>query len=428
MPRTLLIAALAALGATVAAPSLAAQAPPPDSALIRRTLRLHRDTPMIDGHNDFPWEVRTQAQLSLDRADMGHGLPSYQTDIARLRAGGVGGQFWSIYMADTMLYRGAMKITMEQIDIVHRMVERWPETFELARTADDVERIHRAGRIASLLGIEGGHAIENSLCALRQFYELGARYMTLTWNNGLAWADAAMDSSRHNGLTAFGREVVREMNRLGMLVDISHVSDSVMAHVLRISEAPVIFSHSSARAIANHPRNVPDGVLRMLPRNGGVVMVNFYCAFTDPAWVPRALRRHAAQQALRARFSNDSAAYRRALAAWDEANPRPPVPSLGIVADHIEHIRRVAGVDHVGYGSDFDGIDCAPQGLEDVSMFPRLTAELLRRGWSDADVRKVIWGNVLRVMRQAEAVATRLRQGRGPSAATLAELDSAGVR
>ena len=417
------IALVAALLAPAAA-SLPAQAP--DSALIRRALRLHREVPMIDGHNDFAWEMRSQAHLSFEGRDMRAGMPTFQTDIPRLRAGGVGGQFWSIFIYDTMIHSGATRITLEQIDVIRRMVARYPETFVMAGTAADVERAHREGKIASMMGVEGGHSIENSLGTLRTFYDLGVRYMTLTWNNDVPWADAAAGTKSHNGLTPFGREVVREMNRLGMLVDISHVSDSVMVQVLRNSEAPVIYSHSSARALAEHRRNVPDWILRMVPQNGGVVMVNFYCDFVDSAKVRWNQSQGAALRTARA-AGGDSATVRRTMESWTAANPEPPRPTVATIADHIEHIRDVAGVDHVGYGSDFDGIDCAPQGLSDVSMFPRLTAELLRRGWSDADVKKVIGLNILRVMRGAEATARRLQAERPPSTATLA-MDSVSVR
>lgn len=417
------LAGLALVAGVCAAP-LAAQVP--DSSYIRRALRLHREVPMIDGHNDFPWEMRSQAHLSWADRDMLAGMPTFMTDIPRLRAGGVGGQFWSIYIDPSLIPQGAAKSMMEQIDMVKQMEARWPNVFVPARTAADIVRAHRQGRIASLMGIEGGHAIENSMGALRLFHELGVRYMTLTWNNDLAWADAAAGTKSHNGLTPFGREVVREMNRLGMLVDISHVSDSVMVQVLRGSEAPVMYSHSSARALAEHRRNVPDWILRMVPQNGGIVMVNFYCDFVDSARVRWNGQRAAAMGPARSAAAGDSVALRRALESWTAANPAPPPTSIGIVADHIEHIRDVAGVDHVGYGSDFDGIDCAPEGLNDVSTFPRLTAELLRRGWSDADVRKVIGLNMLRVMRGAEAAARRLQAQRPPSAATLA-MDSVGV-
>jgi membrane dipeptidase len=425
MRLSLRFAAAAAL-VLVAGP-LAAQVP--DSVYIRRALRLHRAAPMIDAHNDFPWEMRTQARLSWEGRDMLAGMPTFQTDIPRLRAGGVGGQFWSIYIDPSLIPQGAAKSMLEQIDMVKQMEARWPRVFAPARTAADIVAAHRQGKIASLMGIEGGHAIENSLGTLRRFFELGVRYMTLTWNNDLAWADAAAGTKSHNGLTPFGREVVREMNRLGMLVDISHVSDSVMAQVLRESEAPAIFSHSSARALAEHRRNAPDWILQMMPRNGGVVMVNFYCDFVDSTRVRWNLNRNTALAPVRqaARATNDTAAVRRATDQWNAANPAPRT-TLSIVADHIEHIRNVAGVDHVGYGSDFDGIDCAPEGLNDVSTFPRLTAELLRRGWSDVDVRKVIGGNMLRAMRGAEAAARRLQRERPASAAMIGQLDSAATR
>jgi len=408
-------AAALALAAFITTP-LSAQT---DSALLRRALRLHRAVPMVDAHNDLPWEIRNHYGSSLDRADLGRGVDSLMTDIPRLRAGGVGAQFWSLWGPTDQAQRMGPQLILEQVDIVRRMEARWPGTFVPARTADDIMRAHREGKIASLMGVEGGDYMNSSLAVLRMFYDLGARYMTLTWNATLPWVDAAMDSSRHAGLTPFGREVVREMNRLGMLVDISHVNDSVMAQVLRLSEAPVMFSHSSARALADVPRDVPDWVL--------VVMVNFYCDFIDSAKVQWNRARDAARQAAEARSPGDSAAVAAALAQWTAAHPEPPRPGIGTVADHIEHIRQVAGVDYVGYGSDFDGIDCAPQGLEDVGDFPRLTAELLRRGWSDDDVKKVIGLNFLRVMRGAEATARRLQRERGPSLATIAQLDSTAV-
>ena len=423
MSKTRLI--LSAALALAAAPRLVAQQAG-ESALLLRARRLHREVPMIDGHNDFAWEMRAQSHLSWEGRDMRAGMPTFQTDIPRLRAGGVGGQFWSIFIYDTMIHSGATRLTLEQIDVIKRMEERYPDVFLPARTAADVERAHQTGKIASLMGVEGGHAIENSLGTLRMFYDLGVRYMTLTWNNDLAWADAAAGTKSHNGLTPFGLEVVREMNRLGMLVDISHVSDSVMVQVLRTSQAPVIFSHSSARALAEHRRNVPDWILRMVPQNGGVVMVNFYCDFVDSAKVRWNLARGVALGAARA--SGDSAAVRRAMEVWTAANPEPPRPTVRTIADHIEHVRDIAGVDHIGYGSDFDGIDCAPQGLENVGDFPNLTAELLRRGWSEADVKKVIGLNVLRAMRGAEATALRLQRERPASTATIGQLDSAGVR
>jgi len=422
---------------TCAAAPLAAQT---DAALLRHALRLHRAVPMIDGHNDLAWKLRTlgsgaedstairRPNFSWDSLDIARSQPELMTDIPRLRAGGVGAVFLSTWIPASLMAGGAARTELEQIDIVRRLPERYPRVFALARTAGDVWRIHRQGKIALLIGVEGGHAIENSLPLLRMYYDLGARYMTLTHFATLPWADAAGDDSTHHGLTPFGYAVVREMNRLGMLVDLAHVSDSVMAQVLRTSEAPVIFSHSSARALADVPRDVPDWVLRMVPRNGGVVMVNFYCPFVDSAWVRYGREQRAFQDSAAHQYGADSAAARSAVQRWTAAHPAPPRPGIGLVADHIEHIRQVAGVDHVGYGSDFDGIDCAPQGLEDVGKFPALTAELLRRGWKDADVEKVIGLNVLRVMRQAERVAQRLQHERPPATGTIAQLDSARSR
>ncbi len=417
----------------LAAAPLSAQT---DSALIRHALRLQRAVPLIDGHNDLPWKLRTRGSDSYVPADLGRVVfswdsmdiskpqPQLATDIPRLRKGGVGGVFFSTWVPVEMIPADAAKIELEQIDIVRRMPERYPRVFALARTADDILRIHRQGRIAVLIGMEGGHVIENSLPLLRMYYDLGARYMTLTHFNTLAWADAAGDDSTHHGLTPFGRAVVREMNRLGMLVDLAHVSDSVMAQTLRISQAPVIFSHSSARALADVPRDVPDDILRMVPKNGGVVMVNFYCPFVDSAAVRYAREQRAAFVQARQQYGSDSAAIRTAVAQWSAAHPAPPPPTIAMVADHIDHVRRVAGIDHVGYGSDFDGMDCAPKGLEDVSGFPNLTAELIRRGYSDRDVEKVIGLNVIRALRQAERVARRLQREEPPATATIYTLDS----
>jgi len=417
----------------VAAAPLTAQT---DSALIRHALRLHRAVPMIDGHNDLPWKLRTRGSDSFDRNDLGRVVfswdsmdiarpqPQLATDIPRLRKGGVGGVFWSTWVPVEMIPADAAKMELEQIDIVRRMPEAYPKVFALARTADDILRIHRQGKIAILIGMEGGHVIENSLPLLRMYYDLGARYLTLTHFTTLAWADAAGDDSTHHGLTAFGRAVVHEMNRLGMLVDLAHVSDSVMTQTLRLSAAPVIFSHSSARALADVPRDVPDDILRMVAKNGGVVMVNFYCPFVDSVAVRHGHEQRAAFLQLRQQYGADSAAIRAAMQQWSAAHPEPPPPPVSVVADHIDHIRRVAGIDHVGYGSDFDGMDCAPRGLEDVSKFPNLTAELLRRGYSDRDVEKVIGLNLIRVMREAERVARRLQREERPATATIFTLDS----
>ncbi|MBB4638849.1 dipeptidase [Longimicrobium terrae] len=410
----LLAAALLALPAGVHAQNAA-------DPLMARALRLHRGTPLVDGHNDLPWEIREKAQGDLGAMDPRGSLPANHTDIPRLRAGGVGGVFWAAYVPVDRTGREAAGFALQQIGLIKRMTEASPE-LEMATTADGIVAIHRRGHIASLIGIEGGHAIDNSLDVLRQFHELGVRYMTLTHANTLDWADAATDSAKHGGLTAFGEEVVREMNRLGMLVDLSHVSAETMKDALRVAEAPVIFSHSSARAIADMPRNVPDDVLRLLPANGGVVMVNFYSGFIDPAAARQITGLGAVQQQLTAQYPNDPQARQRALDEWMAAHPLPR-GSVATIADHIDHIVKTAGIDHVGIGSDFDGVTSLPEGMEDVSRFPYLTVELLRRGYSDADVRKILGGNVLRAMRAAEQTAVRIQRQRGPSSANIDVLD-----
>jgi membrane dipeptidase len=398
--------------------SLSAQPDP-----LARAKALHGQVPLIDGHNDYPWALRgLDPGRDLAKADITKSVPALMTDIPRLRAGGLGGQFWSVYVPSTMAPADAVVATLEQIDIVHRMVKRWPETFELALTADDVERAFKRGRIASMIGIEGGHQIDSSLATLRMMYDLGARYMTLTHNNNPPWADAAADQAAHGGLTKFGEEVVREMNWLGMLVDLSHVSPGTMEDAIRVSQAPVIFSHSSARAVADVPRNVPDAILRQMPKNGGVVMVSFVPGFTSTD-VATYDRRASAQLTLfRTQNPRDEAAVTMAMDAWRKANPGPRA-TVAQVADHIDHIRKVAGIDHIGLGGDFDGITEVVQGLEDVSTYPALTAELLKRGYSDDDVKKVIGLNVLRAWKQAERVSADLRKQRGPSTATLKGLD-----
>ena len=370
-----------------------------------QALRILRTTPLIDGHNDIPDAIRERG--GLDSVDFSVLQPRLMTDIPKLRAGGVGAQFWAAYVPVTTIHEGEHPATyaLEQIDLSHRLCGRYPGTFADARTAADIERNFKAGKISCLIGIEGGHAIENSLGALRTFYDLGVRYMTLTHWETIDWADAATDSAKHDGLTAFGEQVVLEMNRLGMLVDLSHVSDATMMDALRVSRAPVFYSHSSARALANHVRNVPDSILRIVGQKGGVVMVNF-----NPGFVSEAVRQYgdsvtAWMRALRATGA-DSVVRADSLKAW---TARGPKATLQQAADHIEHIRDVAGIDHVGLGSDFDGITDVPVGLEDVSKFPDLLAELLRRGWSEADVRKVAGLNALRVMRDAERVARELR-------------------
>ena len=417
MRRGILFAGLLALG--VAGPA-AAQADP----WLERARALHRSAPVIDGHNDLPWEIREQTGGDLDRIDPRGSLPRQHTDFPRLRQGGVGGVFWAAYVPASE--RQPARVALEQIDLIRRMVARSPE-LEFASTAAEVERIRKRGRIASLIGIEGGHTIENSLGVLRQFRELGVRYLTLTHGTTIDWADAATDSARHGGLTRFGEEVVREMNRLGMLVDLSHVSPGTMHDAIRVSQAPVIFSHSSARAIADHPRNVPDDVLRLLPQNGGLVMVNFFSGFVEPKGAEVMRDMFEVQRRFRREHGADTAAAKQAYDAWRRANPIPR-GTVATVADHIDHIVKVAGIDHVGIGSDYDGVTVLPEGLEDVSRFPRLTAELLRRGYSERDVRKILGGNLLRVLQQADTVAARLQRERQPSMATIEALDRGAVR
>ncbi len=423
MNRRTAAGALALASSLAVLPVSAQQTTPADEALLARARRIHAQAPLIDGHNDLPWEIREKVRGDIGKLDFQNAQPGQHTDVPRLKAGGVGGVFWAAYVPVTYAGNGAARVALEQIDLIHRMIERSPE-LEAALTAADVERIHRRRRVASLIGIEGGHTIENQLSALRQFHALGVRYLTLTHANTIDWADAATDSARHGGLTPFGEEVVREMNRLGMLVDLSHVSTGTMMDALRVSEAPVIFSHSSAHAIAEHPRNVPDDVLREVKRNGGVVMINFFSGFTDPQGARVVRGMFDVQRRFRQENPGDEATTQRLYQQWREANPVPR-GTVATIADHVDHVVKVAGIDHVGLGSDYDGVTVLPQGLEDVSRFPWLTAELLRRGYSDADVKKVIGGNVLRVMRRAEAVSARLRRERAPSVRTIEEMDGA---
>lgn len=346
----------------------------------QQALDIHHSGMLFDGHNDLPWQMKIQGQSSFDVLDISKQRPELHTDIVRLRAGGVKAQFWSVYVsASTDTTGDALLQTMEQIDVVHRMVRRYPETFELADTADDIERIVKAGKIASMLGIEGGYSIQESLPILRRLYGQGCRYMTLTHSKSLAWADSATDEPRtKNGLSPFGEEVIREMNRLGMLIDLSHVSVATMKRSLEVSKAPVIFSHSSARAINDHSRNVNDEVLRLTAKNGGVVMVNFYSGFITPT----------------AQLKKDS----------------KDLGTLSDVVDHIEHIIKVAGSDHVGIGSDFDGVPRLPVGLEDVSTYPRITRELLNRGHDRKTIHKILGGNIMRVLREAEEVGASFKK------------------
>ncbi|MFI6425561.1 dipeptidase [Promicromonospora sp. NPDC050880] len=359
--------------------------------------------PVWDGHNDLPWELREQSFYDLDAVDVGRRLTTTHTDLPRLREGGVGAQFWSVYVPSTLQGGAAVTATLEQIDCVHRLVERYPDTLRLALTAADVEQAWSEGRIASLMGAEGGHSIDGSLAVLRMLLTLGVRYMTLTHNDNVPWADSATDEEVLGGLSAFGEDVVREMNRIGMLVDLSHTSAGTMRHALRVTRAPVIFSHSSARTVCDVPRNVPDDVLGTLATNGGVCMVTFVPQFVSPAVA--AWRAEGAQAAAAEGIrSADIGAFEPFVARWQAEHPQPRTTLSDVVA-HVEHVREVAGIEHVGLGGDYDGTPSLPEGLEDVTGYPRLLAALAERGWSDADLGRLCSGNVLRVLRDAEAVA-----------------------
>ena len=384
----------------------------PTAAQIATVKKILRDVPLIDGHNDVPWQFRKRGNdfnainLAADTSKLN---PPMVTDIPRLRAGGVGGQFWSVYIPTTMNGSIAVRAVLEQIDVVHQMVARYPEAFELALTADDIERIHRKGRIASLIGMEGGHSIDESLAVLRMTYELGARYMTLTHTKNVPWADSANDEPKNHGLSTFGGEVVREMNRLGMLVDLSHVSADTMRAAIKVSEAPVIFSHSSARALCDDPRDVPDDVLKLLPARDGIVMITFL-----PQYLTERARKHIELKNLeRARldkaYPDQPEKHKTELAAWEEAHPLEHPATLGDVADHIDHVRKTIGIDFVGVGGDYEGFTGPPEGLEDVTCYPALLAELMRRGYTESDIKKVAGLNLLRVFRKAEAVAAKMR-------------------
>ncbi len=401
---------------------VAVAAPPNESDLAERARSLLHQTPLIDGHNDTPWQYRKRVDLKLDGLDFAGDLstldPPMHTDLNRLRQGGVGAQFWSVYIP--VRQRGGQpgdtRTVIEQIDFVKRLVDRYPDYLELALTADDIERIHADGKIASLIGMEGGHSIEDSLAVLRATYDLGARYMTVTHSKNTNWADSATDDPQFDGLNDFGREVIREMNRLGMLVDLSHVSPATMHDTLDVTAAPVIFSHSSAFAVCNHVRNVPDDVLLRVRDNGGVVMVVFLGYYVSEDLRTWAERRQAERATLSKDQSGDNVAFTAGLAAWDRVNPKPRA-TIAQVVDHIDHIRDMIGVDYIGLGGDYDGTSSLPVGLEDVSKYPDLIVEILRRGYTDEAVRKIIGLNVLRVMREVEAVAAKLQAEREPSEA-----------
>ena len=383
---------------------------PAEDVYLARAKRILSQTPLIDGHNDLPWRIREDsiARGNVDIYDLRKHTPGH-TDLDRLKKGMVGAQFWSVYTPGEYRDSGYARVQLEQIDIARRFIAKYPDRLALALSADDIKRDFKQGKIGSLLGLEGGHAIENSLGALRAYYDLGVRYMTLTHNVTLDWADAALDSAKHKGLTPFGDSVVREMNRLGMLVDLSHVSPGTMSAALNVSQAPVIFSHSGARALVDVPRNVPDSILRRVTTNGGIVMVPFVTGFVSPAVLLYDQSTRPVMKDLQAKYGNDTAAITREINQWRAAHPEPRA-TLSQVADQIDYVRKVAGVDHVGIGSDFDGITEVVQGLEDVSTFPALFAELARRGWTDTDLRKLAGENLLRVFAQAEAVSKRMQR------------------
>lgn len=392
---------------------------------LAEALELLASAPVVDGHNDLPWALRKQAAYDLDRLDIAADQTgALHTDLARLRAGGVGAQFWSVYVSCELTGDDAVSATLEQIDIVDQLLDRYAADLAPALTADDMESARKEGRIASLKGAEGGHSVNNSLATLRALHTLGVRYMTLTHNDNVAWADSATDEPGVGGLSPFGHEVVREMNRIGMLVDLSHVAATTMRDALATAVAPVIFSHSSARAICDHPRNIPDDVLAQLPANGGVAMATFVPKFILPAAVEWTARADENMRAHGLHHLDTTPQAMRIHRAFEAENPRP-IATAATVADHLDHMREVAGIDHIGIGGDYDGTAFTPAGLDDVAGYPNLIAELLTRGWSHADLAKLTWSNAVRALRDAEAVSRELRETRAPSNATLDSLDAA---
>ncbi|MBN1514739.1 MAG: dipeptidase [Phycisphaerae bacterium] len=385
--------------------------------LTEQALEIHRAAIVIDGHNDLPWQIRKLGKSSFDVMDISQPQPRLQTDIPRLKQGGLGGQFWVVYVPPETEHDGtAAAMSLEQFDLIHRMVQRYPDVFELARTADDAERIHKSGKIASFIGIEGGHTIEGSLENLRKFHDLGARYMGLTHTLTTDWADSATDEARHGGLAPFGEKVVLAMNRIGMLVDLAHVSADTMRDALRISKAPVLVSHSCAYGVAAHARNVPDDVLQMLKTNNGLIMINFFPGYADPVGARNMADYFHVERELHEKYA-DPAEFKKAWKEWNDAHPTPR-GNVHTIVDHIDYVAKLIGVDHVGLGSDYDGAGTMPAQLEDVSGYPYITQELLNRGYGEPDVAKILGGNLLRVLRQAEQTARSLRQqngGNGPA-------------
>ncbi|HVL12663.1 MAG TPA: dipeptidase [Gemmata sp.] len=404
---------LAVLAAAITAGVAQEPTPKPknsrDVVVSPEALAIHREALLIDGHNDLPWELRTTDGPSFRNIDLTKPQKAFHTDIERLKKGNVGAQFWSAYVpANTGKKGTAIKTTLEQIDVIHEMVRRYPDTFEMASGTADINRIRKSGKIASLIGIEGGHSIDNSIPVLRDYYRLGVRYMTLTHSESLDWADSCSDAPKANGLTRFGEDVVLEMNRLGMLVDLSHVSDATMKAALKVTKAPVIFSHSSIRGVANHPRNVPDDVLKLVKENRGVVMINFFSGFVVPEGARAMQKMFEVSRELKKKYPEDDAKYREAIRAWIKENDYP-AGDVQTIADHIDHAVKVAGVDCVGIGSDFDGVTKLPRQMEDVSCYPLITQVLLDRGYKKDDIHKILGGNLMRVFAEAEKVSERMK-------------------
>ena len=376
----------------------------PDFSISERAKQIHRASYVWDGHNDLPWALRERNDLRIEKTDLNN-EPKLHTDIPRLRAGNVGAQFWSVFVPSKTRHTGtAFQTTIEQIDCVYALVKKYPDVFEIALNSNDVERIRSSGKIASLMGVEGGHSIENSIGKLKELFARGARYMTLTHGDTLDWADAATDDSKSDGLSPFGEEIVREMNRMGMLVDLSHVSPATMSDALDITTAPIIFSHSSAMSIANHPRNVPDDILRRVKSNGGIVMINFFSGFVVPESAKNMKDMFGVRREFEKEFGSDSDLAKNAMLKWRSSHPIYP-GDASVVVEHIDHVAKIAGVDHVGLGSDYDGIEVVPKGLEDVSTYPLLTELLLRKGYSENELHKIMSGNMMRVLKACEGAA-----------------------
>jgi membrane dipeptidase len=391
---------------TIPGGNSAVQADEPVFIVSDKAAQIHRSSFIWDGHNDLPWALRERNDLQILQTDLTD-APKLHTDIPRLRAGNVGAQFWSVFVpSKTRLSGTAFQTTLEQIDCVYTLVRKYPDVFEIALTSSDVERIQKSGKIASLMGVEGGHSIENSIGKLKELFNRGARYMTLTHGDTLDWADAATDTSKSDGLSSFGEEIVREMNRLGMLVDLSHVSPATMSDALDITTAPIIFSHSSARGVADHPRNVPDDILKRVKTNGGIVMINFFSGFVVPESAKNMKDMFGVRREFDKEFGADTPEAKNAMLKWRSTHPIHP-GEASIVVDHIDHVVKIAGIEHVGIGSDFDGIEVVPKGLEDVSKYPVITELLVRKGYTESDIHKIMSGNMMRVLQACERATTK---------------------